>query len=387
MYTRDGIQRIFNEDGSITVSGTATARTFFYIYSGTDAEIEGHPQIEPGTYILSGCTGGNYSSGYFLEIYCDGLSTTSKYVQQTTTEVEFTVTKKSDISLYLVVNSGYSFSNPLTIYPMIRKKEFDSTFVPHYDPYQENKYYKNLTLCIVTHQNHKAGWYYLGAVYGVTDYKDDAGIIGSYPDIDVIINGNWSNGVPAVTKLNIALRNDQVPIKVINNATLGSMWQAFAVSQQGPTAVTPWDGWYHLWIYSSYQPTATTYVSNTYITLVGGFQFKGSLNCMTTPETPPAFFDKKIFSDFSLTENGLSHNGKFRGQNLTGLYTIDELYQRVHNGSFNDIYLGDYFNVSITTDIYEPVHGIIGATTYYLQSGSYPNWTYTAIESSDTTQA
>ena len=49
--------------------------------------------------------------------------------------------------------------------------------------------------------------------------------------------------------------------------------------------------------------------------------------------------------------NPLNHNAIFRGANLTNVYTVDEIYAKVHGGSFDDLYLGDYFTVSITTDI------------------------------------
>jgi hypothetical protein len=49
--------------------------------------------------------------------------------------------------------------------------------------------------------------------------------------------------------------------------------------------------------------------------------------------------------------NPLNHNAIFRGANLTNVYTVDEIYAKVHDGSFDDLYLGDYFTVSITTDI------------------------------------
>lgn len=49
--------------------------------------------------------------------------------------------------------------------------------------------------------------------------------------------------------------------------------------------------------------------------------------------------------------NPLNHNGIFRGRNLSNVYTWDEIYERVHNGTFEDLYLGDYKSVTITTDI------------------------------------
>lgn len=74
-----------------------------------------------------------------------------------------------------------------------------------------------------------------------------------------------------------------------------------------------------------------------------------------------------------------NHNGIFRGKDLTNVYTVDEIYNRVHNGSFDDLYLGDYFTVSITTDLYTVFIGdsFAPGTTYYEKGGTYPDWTYT----------
>lgn len=52
-----------------------------------------------------------------------------------------------------------------------------------------------------------------------------------------------------------------------------------------------------------------------------------------------------------LPGNPLNHNSIYRGRNLSNVYTWDEIYERVHNGTFADLYIGDYKSVTITTDI------------------------------------
>lgn len=79
--------------------------------------------------------------------------------------------------------------------------------------------------------------------------------------------------------------------------------------------------------------------------------------------------------------NALNHNGIYRGKDLTNIYTVDEIYERVHNGTFEDLYLGDYFTVSISTDLYEKFTGSAfeSGVTYYERSGTgVLNWVYTA---------
>lgn len=82
--------------------------------------------------------------------------------------------------------------------------------------------------------------------------------------------------------------------------------------------------------------------------------------------------------------NGNIHNGIYRGKDLTNIYTVEQMYAKIHDGTFNDLFLGDYFTKSITTDIYTKFTGTAfeSGITYYERSGAdLNNWTYT--ETSD----
>lgn len=84
--------------------------------------------------------------------------------------------------------------------------------------------------------------------------------------------------------------------------------------------------------------------------------------------------------------NAMNHNGIYRGKDLTNIYTVEEIYERVHNGTFEDLYLGDYITKEITFDIYSTFTGsaFVAGTTYYERSGVDLNhWVYTVT--SDTT--
>ena len=78
----------------------------------------------------------------------------------------------------------------------------------------------------------------------------------------------------------------------------------------------------------------------------------------------------------------INKNGMFRGKDLTNVYTIDEIYQKVSSGTFDDLYLGDYFTKSITTDIYTKFTGsaFVEGTTYYTRTGTLNNWVYAETE-------
>ena len=72
-----------------------------------------------------------------------------------------------------------------------------------------------------------------------------------------------------------------------------------------------------------------------------------------------------------INENPENHNGIYRGKDLTNVYTIEQIYNRVHDGSFEDLYLGDYFTVHLTTDLYTRFTDaeFVAGTTYYEMGG------------------
>ena len=76
----------------------------------------------------------------------------------------------------------------------------------------------------------------------------------------------------------------------------------------------------------------------------------------------------------------LNHNGIFRGKDLTNIYTVSQIAAMVSSGNFDDLYLGDYFTVSITTDIYNRFVGssFVSGRTYYEASGTINDRTWTA---------
>lgn len=84
-------------------------------------------------------------------------------------------------------------------------------------------------------------------------------------------------------------------------------------------------------------------------------------------------------------QSAQSHNGFFRGKNLTNIYSIEQLHEKVSKGDFSDLYLGDYITVSITTTlpndesgegetkvVTENVDLMIAAFDYYWNCGDAP---------------
>lgn len=83
--------------------------------------------------------------------------------------------------------------------------------------------------------------------------------------------------------------------------------------------------------------------------------------------------------------NALNHNGIFRGKDLTNIYTVEQMYAMIHDGSFSDLFLGDYFTKSITTDIYTVFSDAAfeQGVTYYEQGGTLTERTYKATSDTE----
>ena len=84
---------------------------------------------------------------------------------------------------------------------------------------------------------------------------------------------------------------------------------------------------------------------------------------------------------------GMSANSIYGGRDLTDKYTIEQMYEKVHSGTFEDLYVGDSFDVELTTDIYSH---FIGDTfspeiSFYEASGTINERTW-AITEDDTPQ-
>lgn len=137
---------------------------------------------------------------------------------------------------------------------------------------------------------------------------------------------------------------------------------------------------------AEYEAAAATIPPNTFVDItdepdIDNFPTQGSLNPVTSNGLYTELSKLKV-----INENPENHNGIYRGKDLTNVYTIEQIYERVHDGSFEDLYLGDYFTVPITTDLMTRFTGsaFVAGTTYYeMDSGTdvtQRTWTVTQDE-------
>lgn len=67
--------------------------------------------------------------------------------------------------------------------------------------------------------------------------------------------------------------------------------------------------------------------------------------------------------------NAAAHNAIFRGKDLTNVYTVEQICQRISAGTFEDLYIGDYFDVTINGEGSEVVRCILAGFDTYLHNG------------------
>lgn len=81
--------------------------------------------------------------------------------------------------------------------------------------------------------------------------------------------------------------------------------------------------------------------------------------------------DSGIVTPVVIPNSAATHNAIFRGKDLTNIYSIDEICRRISNGTFEDLYIGDYFDITISTSYManEKVRCILSGFDIYYNIG------------------
>lgn len=82
-----------------------------------------------------------------------------------------------------------------------------------------------------------------------------------------------------------------------------------------------------------------------------------------------------------MLEAAIFHNSAYRGKNLTDIYSIDEMCRRISNGTFTDLFIGDYFDIFISTQYTsnEIVRCIFAGFDLFYNKGDIPLQQHHAI--------
>lgn len=136
---------------------------------------------------------------------------------------------------------------------------------------------------------------------------------------------------------------------------------------------------------SEYEATKATIPPNTFVDItdepdMDNVPTQGSLKPVTSNGLYAELSKLKV-----INENPENHNGIYRGKDLTDVYTWDEIYARVHDGSFEDLYLGDYKTTHIVTDLYTRFTGSAfeSGVTYYEMGGTVIARTWTETQDTE----
>lgn len=123
-----GITFTDNGDGTITVSGTASADVDYVMHNYYSADKE--LRVSKGKYVLNGCPSGGSASTYFLQVYPTTSLTSFDEDYGDGTTAEFS--SDTRVNLIIRVKSGTVISSPITFKPMIRDARIsDPTYVPY----------------------------------------------------------------------------------------------------------------------------------------------------------------------------------------------------------------------------------------------------------------
>lgn len=106
-----------NGDGSVTVSGTASADVGFYFKYGSLL-------LDVGEYIVNGCPSGGSEQTYYIA---------TTWGNDTGNGLRFTLQQPTNSgTLLIIIKSGTVISTPITFYPMLRDARIsDPTYVPY----------------------------------------------------------------------------------------------------------------------------------------------------------------------------------------------------------------------------------------------------------------
>ena len=120
----NGITLAINENGSITVNGTATAKTTIELASEKKLPVK----LEIGkTYTIAGCPkGGNFTTAYALLLQTDkGFQSTAEIGEGRTIVAQY-----ENYSFYLRISQGATVEN-LTFYPQIEEGSVATGYTPY----------------------------------------------------------------------------------------------------------------------------------------------------------------------------------------------------------------------------------------------------------------
>ena len=128
VYTINGLDFTYNDDGSVSVSGTASANTNFYFSRSGNYT---HITLPSGTYYFTSHEETGSNSTWKTQISINGTGY-NIFGNGTSKEISKTLTEDTPVYIYLVIYSGKN-PNGATFYPMI-SKSYGIKWYPYKEP-------------------------------------------------------------------------------------------------------------------------------------------------------------------------------------------------------------------------------------------------------------
>lgn len=134
--TKNGVTFTDNGDGTITLNGTATANTSFFLNYAIYLPVD-------GSYTLSGCpAGGSFSTYLFaLNYYVNNTETIGVRDLGDGVVKTISLQKNTRANAYIYIYSGTTFSN-LTFKPQLELGTTATTYTPYVKDFTEVKVYR-----------------------------------------------------------------------------------------------------------------------------------------------------------------------------------------------------------------------------------------------------
>lgn len=129
--TLNGLTFTINEDKSVTITGTATSQTDFYLVGASSTY--DNIGLNAGTYNLSGCINGSSSTYMLIAVRKNSSGNTVIYPVSTSSDgIAIEVGNDYTFRIFIRVTNGTTMNT--TIYPQLEKGSTATSYAPYFTP-------------------------------------------------------------------------------------------------------------------------------------------------------------------------------------------------------------------------------------------------------------
>lgn len=128
--TLNGLTFTINDDKSVTITGTATSQTDFYLVGASSTY--DNIGLNAGTYNLSGCINGSSSTYMLIAVSKNSSGTTAIYPVSTSSDgIAMEIENNYTFRIFIRVTNGTTMNT--TIYPQLEKGSAATSYAPYFN--------------------------------------------------------------------------------------------------------------------------------------------------------------------------------------------------------------------------------------------------------------